>query len=350
MTGMAVTVNGLVAAPDLGVTLPHEHLLIDMTVRYRPDDIDDITDTPRAADRWRLVRNPTGYRANLVSDDVDETVRELAHFTASGGRTVVDLSPHGLATRSELLRTVSERSGVHVIAATGTYVDDSIPGWFRSASVEELTERFVQDIMVGDEHGIRRGVIGEIGIEGPTALEVRAVTAAARAQAYTGAPCFWHVMSGILPSSRDAVRSLIDLYELEGGDPAKLVLCHQDASGDDPAYQIEMMRRGLWLAFDNFGFESVFGFEHGFVQNPTDTIRITDVARLVQEGWGGQLLLSQDICYRMMRREWGGWGFAHLLDTLAPRFASAGISDELLRTLMTDNPAKLLAFASPLGT
>ncbi len=346
MPSFAMSVNGPVLAEDLGVTLPHEHLLIDMAARYQAFDNDDIGESPDPSQRWRLVRNPAGYRANLRTTDFAETLAELAHFKAAGGQTVVDLSPHGLATDTERLPELARASGLNVIASTGTYVEEAMPQWAREASVEELTEHFVEDLSTGGTEGVRRGAIGEIGIESASDAEVRSVRASARAQATTGAPCFWHVMSGILPHTRADVTKLTNVYEREGGDPAHLVLCHQDASGDEPSYQTSMMQRGVWLSFDNFGFESVFAYEDGFLQNPTDTVRINEVARLVGEGWGNQLLLSQDICYRMMRRTWGGWGMAHILDTLAPRFAAAGVDGQTLSSLMRDNPGRLLAYMS----
>lgn len=345
MTRYAIGIAGPIPEGELGITLPHEHLLIDMKVRYLPEAVDDIPDEPRPADRWKLMRNPAAYRTNLGATDIDETLEELRYFRESGGRTIVDLSPHGLARDADKLPMLAQRSGVNIIASTGAYVEPAWPDWMREASAEELAERFVRDLTEPDVAGIRRGAIGEVGIESGSEAEVRSVIASARAQARTGAPCFWHVMSGILPSTREQVRGLVDLYEREGGDPHALVLCHQDASGDDPAYQRSMLERGIWFAIDNFGFESVFAFDDGYLQNPTDTERIETVARLLDDGWGGQILLSQDICYRMMRRSWGGWGFAHILDTLVPRFAAVGIGQDRLLSLMRDNPARILSYS-----
>ncbi len=344
MSVAARGVTGRIAPKGLGVTLSHEHLLIDMAVRYSPGEADDISGEPRLADRWRLLRDPAAYRANLGTTDLAETIQEVGYFRDAGGSTIVDLSPYGLAANIERLPELVAATGINVIAATGLYVEGSEPEWAKNASVEALAERFIADLSGESPDGIPRGAIGEVGIELVTELEIRSVRASARAQAATGAPCFWHVMSGILPQTRDQVKGLVDLYEQEGGDPTSLVLCHQDASGDDAGYQRSMLERGIWFAIDNFGFESVFGFDGGYIQNPTDSQRIDTVARLIDDGWTGQILLSQDICYRMMRRTWGGWGYAHILDTLSPRFAAAGIDDGLLSQLMRDNPARLLSY------
>ena len=60
-------------------------------------------------------------------------------------------------------------------------------------------------------------------------------------------------MSGILPSFRKAAEGIFSAYLEEGGDPKRLVLCHQDGSGDDPDYQIGLLRRGFHLEYDTFG-------------------------------------------------------------------------------------------------
>jgi len=193
---------------------------------------------------------------------------------------------------------------------------------------------------------IRRGAIGEIAIETATDLELRCVRAAGRAQHRTGAPCYFHVMSGILPAYRESVERIFGAYLEEGGDATRLVICHQDGSGDDPSYQLGLLRRGFCLEYDTFGSEGVFAFGDKYIQLPTDTRRIQELKVLLDAGFASQLLISQDVSYQVGKRTWGGWGMAHILDTLWPRFLAGGITEPLLRTIMRDNPARLLGFAS----
>jgi phosphotriesterase-related protein len=342
----AITVQGPVPGDELGITLPHEHLVIDFSCRYAPvEGLPELGPQPNLEDRWRLLGRPGAYRANLIGTDVDSAIAECGHFVAAGGRTIVDLTGVGLEPDPAALKRIAEATGLNVIAATGLYIDASLPAWVHDASVDELADRLADDIETGGAEGIRRGAIGEIAIEGPTDTEVKGVRAAARAQARTGAPVFLHVMSGILPATRPYVFGLVDAYVEEGGALDKLVLCHQDASGDDFSYQQAMLDKGLWFAFDNFGFEAVFGFGDTYIQNPTDTQRIQNLAKLVDAGYRDQLLISQDICYQTMKRGWGGWGYAHILESLPGRFASGGIDEDQLMHLMVDNPARLFAFA-----
>jgi phosphotriesterase-related protein len=88
----------------------------------------------------------------------------------------------------------------------------------------------------------------------------------------------------------------------------------------------------------------VFALGDTYLQLPTDSQRIAELADLVRAGFSAQLLISQDVCYQTGKRSWGGWGLAHILDTLRPRFIAAGISDVILQQIMRDNPRSLLAF------
>ncbi|HEY5101378.1 MAG TPA: hypothetical protein VII70_01240 [Steroidobacteraceae bacterium] len=342
----AICVTGLVRGEELGVTLPHEHLLIEFSCRYSPAaDEAELGPQPRLADRWKLLRQPAGYRVNLIGTSIDSAVEECSHFIAAGGRTIVDLTPRGAGDDPVGLRRIAEMTGLNVIASTGYYIDAALPEWVRTASVTQLADRLVSDVQTGGSEGVRRGAIGEIAVEGPTELELRCVRAAGQAQARTGAPVFLHVMSGILPAYRDSTAEVIELYRREGGDLRRLVLCHQDGSGDDPNYQAALLERGIWLEYDTFGSEGVFAFGEIYIQLPTDSQRIGELAALIKAGFQSQLLISQDVCYQTGKRSWGGWGLAHILDTLKPRFAAGGIATSVFDSLMRDNPRALFAFA-----
>lgn len=341
----AITVTGLLPADQMGITLPHEHVLIDFSVRYSPSpDEGELGQQPDPRDRWRLVRNPAGYRANLVGTSLESAVEEVGYFASAGGRTIVDLTPVGLGPDARGLQVVAERTGINIIASTGLYIDASLPDWALEASEAELVTRLVDDIETGGVEGVRRGAIGEIAVELGTEVELRAVRAAGQAQARTGAPVFMHVMSGILPTYRPMTEELIALYTSAGGDLTRLVLCHQDGSGDDIDYQRSLLDRGILLEYDTFGSEGVFAFGDTYIQLPTDSQRIAEISSLVEAGYESQLLISQDICYQSAKRSWGGWGFTHILEVLRPRFAAAGVDDVAFRRLVCDNPASVFAF------
>lgn len=341
----AMGVLGPIPRDELGVVLTHEHLIIDFRARYVGDGTDEVQEPFDPSDRWRLVAEPARHAANLLRTSVDDAIAELDPFVASGGRTVVDVTTRGLGPDRTSLAAVAERTGVNVIAATGIYAHPSHDDWVHRASVDELRAWMIADLEVGDAHGRRAGVIGEIGIDGDAACELKVFEAATGAAVETGAPLSLHVLSGVLPEARPTTLSLIDRYLDEGGTPGRLIVCHQDGSGDDPGYQDDLAGRGVVLEYDTFGFETGFLRDGGFVQLPSDTRRIDEVVGLWDRGWGGQVLLSHDVCYRMMTRGWGGWGLGHLGISLRPRFAAAGIGPDEWTTMTVHTPGRVFAFA-----
>ena len=99
------TVTGDIPPSALGVTLPHEHLYCDQ----------------------RLCRSDGDFPSTshpMVLRDVDLVVKELGAFVAAGGRAVAEMTVHGWGRDVAVLRQISERAGVHVIATAGYYVED----------------------------------------------------------------------------------------------------------------------------------------------------------------------------------------------------------------------------------
>ena len=65
--------------------------------------------------------------------------------------------------------------------------------------------------------------------------------------------------------------------------------------------------------------------------------------RLLDAGYGRQLLLSQDICTKMQLRHYGGMGYDHILRTIVPRLRRRGVDETTLHEILVENPARLLA-------
>ena len=59
---------------------------------------------------------------------------------------------------------------------------------------------------------------------------------------------------------------------------------------------------------------------------------------MVDRGYAGQLLLSQDVFVKSLLRRHGGPGYAHILQYFAPRLRRHGLDEAQVLSLMTDNP------------
>ena len=116
------TVLGPVPASDLGITLTHEHVFIDLVdVAYTPPDrptATDIDDRVLLDNLWWIRHDWTSSRDNLRLDTESTAVKELLRFRRPvAARSSMPHLEAWAATRNAL-PGVSE-CGVHIIRGTG---------------------------------------------------------------------------------------------------------------------------------------------------------------------------------------------------------------------------------------
>ena len=337
---MVTTVRGPVAAADLGICLTHEHVLNDVTSWWHPTS--SIGLDPEAfahkkvgiEDVWDLKHDPFGNLDNCRLDDLELAIEEVARFAALGGRTLVDATGLGTGRNLAALRSVSEQTGVNIIAGTGFYLEASHPSFVATSTADQLAELIITDIRVG-EAGIRPGIIGEIGVSDRfTAEERKSLVAACLAQRETGLPMQIH-----LPGWFRLGHQVLDLVEAQGVDPRSVVLCHMNPSGADQAYQRGLIGRGAWVQYDMIGSE-LFYADQG-VQCTSDEEDAQHVAELVDAGVGQRVLLSSDIFLKSLLRRYGGPGYGHVLQYFVPRLRRYGLDAEAIQQLLVHNPRSL---------
>ena len=340
------TVTGPIDKTQLGYTLPHEHLLIDLRNQYRePPD-------PESRERGRepvarpyqpiLNDDPYALRDNLLIDDIEVQLQELAAFRAAGGRSIIECTCCGIRRDVRGLRELSQRSGVQVVAGCGWYTHDTHPDQLTRHGADALAELLCAEFSDGiDGSGIRPGFIGEIGLSHPVHAGERVVLrAAARAHHRTNAAVYVHTY----PWGTDGCVAL-DLLEEEGVPLNKVVICHVDVQ-PDLGYIRSLLARGAMVEFDNFG--KAFTLESvqdnafaagGFI---TDEQRVSLLHTLCADNYAEQLLMSTDICLKCMLCHYGGAGYAHVPRTIAPALQQAGVAADAVHQMSVVNPARLL--------
>jgi len=343
-TGRVMTVRGPVPAPDLGITLMHEHVFIDLsflwdapTSEWQKPLVDaEIT----LANRGLLQVDPYVSRRNLVLDDFDVAVAELAPFRQLGGGSVVDLTTIGIRPQPAKLREVSERTGLHVIAGCGYYTQRSHASEVAALSESQLLERLLDEIANGlGGTDVRPGIIGEIGTSSPVHPdEAKVLRVAAAAQAKTGLAINVHVAI----FRREAL-VVLDILEAAGADLSRVVISHLDEQ-PDTAYHRAILERGAYVEYDTFGSESYFDGDGS--AEPSDRERVDCLIELLDAGFGDQLLISQDVCTKVQLLKYGGFGYGHILRSILPRLRRRGVGDATVRKLLVENPARVLATAS----
>jgi phosphotriesterase-related protein len=334
------SVTGPIASAELGICLSHEHILNDVTSWWHPTFSVGLDPEAFAAkkvgieDVWDLKHDPFGNLDNCRLEDVELAVEEVARFKALGGGTIVEAT--GLSIGRDLpgLRTVSERTGVRIVAGTGFYLEGSQPPAIASSSAEQLATLILADIRDGVD-GIRPGIIGEIGVSDRfSPAERRSLTAASIAQRETGLPMQVH-----LPAWFRLGDEVLDFIESHGVDLGAVVLCHMNPSGPDFEYQRRLLTRGAWIQYDMVGAE-LFYADQG-VQCTSDEEDAANIAALVRAGFGDRLLVSSDIFLKSLLRRYGGPGYGHILQYFVPRLHRHGLNADEVEQLLVRNPRSL---------
>ena len=337
------TVLGPVAAAALGATMAHEHVFFDLSIYFSQaeDDPDaELADAPVATERlWWLRTHPMNSRPNLIQDDLDVAIAEVAAFKAAGGTTLVDVTTLGIAPHPRGLAEVARRTGVQIVAGTGYYVAQSYAAAAGEAPVEALAEHMRRELLEGIAGtDARAGLIGELGIGNPPApVEVRVLAAAARVQREVGCAVCLHPVWGA-----DSALLAARLAEEAGLDPARTAISHLDNRfRDDVRPYREIGARGFFLSLDSFGRDCYY--PHVNTQLPSDTERIRAVLDLLDAGLERRLLFAQDICFQHELVRHGGHGYAHVLRSVRPRLLRGGIEGTTIDRILVDNPRTWLA-------
>ena len=122
----------------LGRTLTHEH--VSMTFEFTYKAPPDPSEAHMIHCAWDLGNSgwiqqwPYSHKDNLVLADAasEKAVMEsMQAFKSAGGGCIVENSTFGLNRKSGYLKSLSQQTGVHVVAGTGYYVAPCQAEFFR---------------------------------------------------------------------------------------------------------------------------------------------------------------------------------------------------------------------------
>lgn len=339
------TVLGDITPKDAGVTLTHEHIL------YANPGVE--------------FDRKAAFDFDTVADEVAATMR--AGIEDYGVKTIVDMTACELGRYPQLIEEVARRSGMHLVAITGFFPDRiGIPYHWRVQSIDYIRDHFISDITEGMAFGhhatdIKAGAIkvatgagdwhggpSPTGPEGNhmTEYELRIVRAAGRAQAQLGCCINTHTEPQDF-SVRNAGIEQLDVLEREGADLGKVIVGHPLVNLHmDQLFEI--VRRGASLQVDHIGIPW---------QNPSaealDEAMANAVCELAAAGYLDRLVFTYDRFFHHCRGPVTeeepemlneGVDFGYMFDSFLPRLSKKGFTDDEVRTVLVDNPARLLAF------
>ena len=359
--GKVQTVLGLVEPGALGVTMPHEHLFVDLSCMFDPPT--EATDRHRAYAPFSLEHlgwirlHYFRHHENLLLTDEDTTASELALYKAAGGSTIVDVSTPGIGRDPVALARVARRTGVNVVMATGFYVASTHPAEVAGMSDEDVAERMIAEIRTGavlfpgaggdqdwqpvpTRTGVRAGIIKAAATYPLHAEERKVLRGAVAAQRATGSAITIHVGRHEL-----SALEILDVLGEAGADLERVSLDHLDLRVEKTETLLEIAESGCMLEFDLFGTESSY-YPLTARDMPSDGQRLDVVGDLVARGLVDRLLISQDICTRHRLVRYGGHGYGHVASHIVLRMRDRGWREEDIETIVVRNPARLLTFAA----
>jgi phosphotriesterase-related protein len=300
------TVSGPVAADRLGLTLMHEHVLVDFIGAEQA--------------------SPSRY-------DADEVFRvalpHLQRIRTLGCDTLVECTPAYLGRDARLLKRLAGASGLNILTNTGYYgaaKDKHLPRHAFTETAEQLAARWRAEFDDGiDGSGIRPAFM-KIGVDEAPLSEVDAklVRAAAIVAKATGRPVASHTTTGA------AALAEIELLERAGVSPGVFIWVHAHNERDG-TFHVRAARTGAWIEFDG-------------IADATVARHVELVGQMKAEGLLGRILVSQDAGWYHVGE--AGGGTFRPYDTLFTRFVpalrEAGFTDGDLRQLLVDNPRRAL--------
>lgn len=298
---MIQTVLGPIDAAELGVTMAHEHLSVDLG-SVRGDEDSSFT------------------CSELVLSEMDR-------LRAAGVRSVVELTCIDMGRDVSALQEISRASGLNVVCATGFYLEQYHPAWLADASVEQIEKVLEAEFVEGiDGTEVRPGVIGEIAGEQLeiTDSERRVMIASAHVASRVGCAISTHCQLGQMALEQ------ADLLISEGMPAEKIVLGHLDLAND-----LDYYRRVLSLGV-NIGFDTC-----GKTAYLADEQRAENLVALAAEGFAGQIVLSTDISRQSYMHAKGGFGYTAVIDRVLPMAHELGLSDEDATKMLVGNPARI---------
>lgn len=304
-----MTVAGPLPPAKLGITLPHEHLLVDFI--------------------GAKETSPDRYDADEVAQVMLPYLKQLYQ---QGCRTLVECTPAHVGRDPRLLVRLARESRMQLMTNTGYYGardDIFIPAAARKQSAAEIAGVWLKEWRDGiDGTGVRPGLI-KLGV-GPgelSPLHRKLVEAAAATHLASGLTIAIHCYDGT-----SAFQQLAAL-RAAGVAPNAWIWVHAQKEKETRLHH-QAAAAGGWVELDGYGpsrteeyVEHVLGFRK---------------AKLLH-----RLLLSHDAGWYWVGEPRGGRQrpFTPLLTDLVPALRKAGLSDAEVRQLIEINPQTAYSIA-----
>lgn len=332
--GQVITVNGAIDSASLGSVLTHEHLILN-----HPAGV--LSNKTQAVTELKKFKNAVSAASTLLGTK-EATVLSL---TSRGLRwdNSGESIPPGLTSYPDALKAISASASVNIVMGSGYYKADgwTHPDALDTMSIEAIEAEIISDIRNGvPGSGIRAGAIGEVGISRASmavplaVIEEKVLIACALAQARTGVGMSIHFDTSVV--DQEVRLSALRLCEAAGADPQKIAFCHCSTYAIGVDDTVSLARAGAFVGLDLL-FDTAATAEGVALR----------VNELKARGCLAQILLSHDIYDPL---QYAARSYDWVLTQVVPLLQTTyGFTSAEIRTLLVDNPRRLLAIRSGRG-
>lgn len=302
--GIIMTVKGPIKASDMGVSLIHEHILVDF---IGADSINE--------NRWNKSKVSEKALPFLMA------IKDL------GCQTFIECTPEYIGRDPILLKSLSEATGLNIITNTGYYGaanDKFIPKHAYEESAEILASGWIEEWNNGiGNTGIKPGFI-KIGVDSKSLSDIdkKLIIAAAKTHLQTGLIIASHTGPAI-PAFEQ-----LEILQKEGVAPEAFIWVH--AQGEkDLSNHVKAAQMGAWIGLDGIN-----------ENNCEEYVRM--IENLKENNLLDKVLLSHDAGWYDPAKENGGVyrGYTALFEKLIPLLKKDGFSEKEIHQLIVSNPAK----------
>jgi phosphotriesterase-related protein len=300
--GNIMTVNGPVPASEMGITLEHEHILVDFI------GADSISPS-----RW------------IDQEVAAAALPFLREAQKAGCSTFIECTPAFLGRDPELLNSLSAASGLNIITNTGLYGAGNnkyLPRYAFDETANQLAARWIMEWENGiDGTKVKPGFI-KIGV-GPDSLSDvhrKLVTAAALTHLKTGLTIASHTGRSI-PAFEQ-----IEILKKEGVSPAAFIWVHAQ-NEKDIVKHVEAARMGAWVSFDGINDENMEEYLQ-LLKNMKQNHLLDKVLISHDSGW-----------YRPGEQNGGEYnGYTTIFEKFIPMLKNEKFSEKEIQQILILNP------------
>lgn len=360
------TVRGDIAPEALGFTSMHEHTMLDLSIAS--EFMKNIL-PPIPEQMLKFVPQNYGFLKTgvyllseelKVVDDFDYLTSELGYFKALGGNAICDCSPIGVRIHIEKIRELSEKTGLHIICATGIYTEISRPQELMGKDADYLYGIFKNEVEHGIDGtdikpGILKCALATCTQDGITPGEIAGLQACAKLSAETGMSV--HIHTDPMVDRKLILEAVDHAIQNQGVHPERILVCHMDnriansvpvenylkTPGLDRTLNLDLQKalldRGINIGLDTWGMP---------VSNPQyfmpdDMERLKALITLLDLGYSKQITLGDDFSCKIQGRTYGSYGCTRFTEFALPMLEQMGYKEQILH-LTVENPARILAF------